>query len=80
MVKYKMQAAWKYFLQSDRFFASTQTCSNCGYQNPDVKDLTVREWVCPKCGVVHDRDGNAGQNLLLDSTRMLREMGVAVIA
>jgi len=47
----------------DRFFASSQTCSECGTKNPQVKDLSVREWMCI-CGATHNRDTNASKNLL----------------
>jgi putative transposase len=51
-------------LRVPTFFPSSQTCSCCGYKNPKVKDLKVRRWICPECGIVHDRDENAAKNIL----------------
>lgn len=48
---------------ADRFFASSKTCSACGHRLDDLP-LSVREWTCPDCGIIHDRDVNAARNLL----------------
>jgi transposase, IS605 OrfB family, central region len=47
---------------ADRFFASSKTCSACGHKLDDLP-LSVREWTCPDCGSIHDRDANAAINL-----------------
>ena len=62
-LKYKLEEAGKKLIKVDKFFASSQLCSVCGYQNPDTKDLSVREWTCPCCKTHHDRDTNAAVNI-----------------
>lgn len=57
-------------LKVPTFYPSSQTCSNCGYKNPITRDMSVREWDCPKCGVNHDRDKNAAINILRKALEM----------
>jgi len=46
----------------DRWYPSSKTCSCCGWKKADLK-LSERTWACESCGVIHDRDENAGTNL-----------------
>lgn len=71
MLSYKCDWNRKAFVQIDTFSPSSQFCSNCGYRNTEVKDLRIREWVCPECGVHHDRDINASNHILKEGLRII---------
>ncbi|MDD2729834.1 RNA-guided endonuclease TnpB family protein [Malikia sp.] len=47
---------------ADRWYPSSKTCSGCGHRLDELP-LSVRNWTCPACGAVHDRDVNAAVNL-----------------
>ena len=68
---YKADWYGKVVQKVDRFYASSQLCSECGHQWSGTKDLSVRQWTCPECGAIHDRDGNASVNILLEGLRLL---------
>ena len=61
-IEYKCLWYGKTLIIADRFFASSRTCSNCGWHN-DGLTLRDREWECPVCHTRHDRDRNADMNL-----------------
>ena len=62
-MKYKCEWNSIEFIQVDRFYPSSKTCSCCGTINSNLK-LGDRIYVCPECGLVIDRDYNAAINLM----------------
>jgi putative transposase len=51
------------FSKIGRFEPTSQVCSGCGVKD-GPKPLSIREWTCTACGMVHDRDVNAARNIL----------------
>ena len=61
-LEYKAAVSGVRVVVADRWYASSKICSACGNKYHEL-DLNEREWTCSKCGVHHDREVNAAQNL-----------------
>lgn len=70
MLEYKANWYNRKIVYVDRFYPSSKTCHNCGYINKQLK-LSDRQWICPVCGEVIDRDYNAALNILDEGLRIL---------
>jgi putative transposase len=62
-LEYKCQWYGRELVIVNRFFPSSKRCGNCGHII-DKLPLSIREWECPECGTIHDRDINAAKNIL----------------
>ena len=73
-MEYKAEKFGKTLIVADRFYPSTQRCSNCGHVKTCDEKITLsgnakhgtkhHEYVCYECGYKDDRDHNAVLNLL----------------
>lgn len=70
MLEYKANWYNRKMVFVDRFYPSSKTCHNCGYINKSLT-LNDRQWVCPQCGEVIERDYNAALNILDEGLRII---------
>lgn len=61
MLKYKLEERGKQFVKIDRYYPSSKTCRHCGYVYAELQ--LERQWTCPCCHSVIDRDCNAAINI-----------------
>lgn len=78
ILKHQCKKMGTMVVEIPRFYPSSKTCSNCGYRLDDLS-LDVRDWVCPVCGVSHNRDINAAVNILRVGTSTLWGEGVRLV-
>jgi putative transposase len=69
-LRYKCEWYGRTLVVVDRFFPSTRRCSACHVMGSRM-DVSVRQWTCAECGILHDRDVNAAVNLRDEGLRLL---------
>lgn len=70
VLKYKAEWNNKKLIQIDRYYPSSQECSVCGFQNKELKNLSIRKYECPMCHTRHDRDFNASVNIMFEGLKI----------
>ncbi len=65
-LKYKCKWLNKKLIQVNRYYASSRICSRCGNKNEEMKDIKMREYKCPRCGIEIERDLNASINIMYE--------------
>ena len=70
MLEYKARWYNRKIVFVNRFYPSSKTCHSCGYINKNLK-LSDRQWMCPICGGVIERDYNATLNILDEGLRIM---------
>lgn len=63
ILQYKQEDRNHRLIKIDKWYPSSKTCNHCGYVNKNLK-LSDREWICPECGCIIERDKNAAKNIL----------------
>ena len=75
-LEYKAEWYGRTLVKIDKWYPSSKRCFDCGHLL-DSLTLDIRHWVCPECGVEHDRDINAAKNILF-AGQAIRACGESV--
>ena len=70
VLKYKSKWLGKKIIEINKYYPSSQSCNRCGFKNEEVKNLSIRKWICPRCGIIHDRDINASINIMFEGLKI----------
>lgn len=70
MIDYKSKELGRTYLRISIFYPSSKLCHCCGYKNTTLT-LADREWICPNCHELLDRDNNAAINILNEGLKIL---------
>ena len=70
LIEWKCKIKGKIYYKINTYYPSSQICSHCGYKNSKLKNLSIREYDCPKCGSHNDRDINASLNISLEGLKL----------
>ena len=76
ILKYKSNWLGKKVIEINKYYPSSQSCNRCGFKNEEVKDLSVRKWICPECGLIHDRDINASINIMFEGLKIYMKTSI----
>ena len=74
MIDYKSKWYGRTYIKIGSFYPSSKLCHCCGYKNTTLS-LSNREWECPKCNTLLDRDKNAALNILEEGLKILNKSG-----
>ena len=74
MLEYKTREKGKKLIKVDKYYPSSKTCRFCGYVNGNLK-LSDRNWICPKCKTLLDRDLNSAINIRNEGLRIYNSIG-----
>lgn len=70
MIDYKAAEQHRQYIKINTFYPSSKLCHCCGYKNTTLT-LSDREWICPNCRTLLDRDNNAALNILQEGLKQL---------
>lgn len=78
MIRYKSEWYGREFVQIDRWFPSSKKCNVCGEINHGL-GCYEREWECPHCHSILQRDVNAAKNILDEGLRATGSMVLCLV-